>query len=89
MPIPFRAKDLLQIYVPFVPSTEARSALRHRPSGCVQAGDDGVRFLLVSGRPLGEPVAWYGPIVMNTQDELRRAFEELEAGTFLKPDAQE
>ena len=55
----------------------------------VQAGDDGVRFLLVSGRPLGEPVAWYGPIVMNTQDELRRAFEELEAGTFLKPDARE
>ena len=55
----------------------------------VQAGDDGVRFLLVSGRPLGEPVAWYGPIVMNTQDELRRAFEELEAGTFLKSDARE
>jgi redox-sensitive bicupin YhaK (pirin superfamily) len=49
----------------------------------------GVRFLLVSGRPLEEPVAWYGPIVMNTQDELRRAFEELEAGTFLKPEAQE
>ncbi|MFO0847982.1 MAG: pirin-like C-terminal cupin domain-containing protein [Gemmataceae bacterium] len=55
----------------------------------VQAGDDGVRFLLVSGRPLGEPVAWYGPIVMNTQDELRRAFDELKAGTFLKPDARE
>jgi redox-sensitive bicupin YhaK (pirin superfamily) len=50
----------------------------------VQAGDDGIRFLLVSGRPLREPVAWYGPIVMNTQDELRQAFEELEAGTFLK-----
>jgi quercetin 2,3-dioxygenase len=43
-----------------------------------------VRFLLVSGRPIGEPVAWYGPIVMNTQDELRIAFEEYEAGTFLK-----
>jgi redox-sensitive bicupin YhaK (pirin superfamily) len=50
----------------------------------VQAGDDGVRFLLVSGRPLKEPVAWYGPIVMNTQAELRQAFEELERGTFLK-----
>jgi redox-sensitive bicupin YhaK (pirin superfamily) len=50
----------------------------------VQAGDDGVRFLLVSGKPLEEPVAWYGPIVMNTQDELRNAFEELEKGTFLK-----
>ena len=51
----------------------------------VQAGDDGIRFLLVSGRPLREPVAWYGPIVMNTQDELRKAFEELDEGTFLKP----
>jgi len=59
------------------------------PTYRAQAGDDGVRFLLVSGRPLREPVAWYGPIVMNTQDELRRAFEELEAGTFLKPGARE
>jgi redox-sensitive bicupin YhaK (pirin superfamily) len=50
----------------------------------VQAGDEGIRFLLVSGRPLGEPVAWYGPIVMNTQEELRRAFEELQEGTFLE-----
>jgi redox-sensitive bicupin YhaK (pirin superfamily) len=50
----------------------------------VQAGDEGIRFLLVSGKPLQEPVAWYGPIVMNTQDELREAFSELEQGTFLK-----
>jgi len=50
----------------------------------VQAGDDGIRFLLVSGKPLEEPVAWYGPIVMNTQEELRKAFEELESGRFLK-----
>jgi redox-sensitive bicupin YhaK (pirin superfamily) len=50
----------------------------------VQAGDDGIRFLLVSGKPLEEPVAWYGPIVMNTQEQLRQAFEELEEGTFLK-----
>jgi redox-sensitive bicupin YhaK (pirin superfamily) len=50
----------------------------------VEAGGDGVRFLLVSGKPLAEPVAWYGPIVMNTQQELRQAFEELQAGTFLK-----
>jgi redox-sensitive bicupin YhaK (pirin superfamily) len=49
----------------------------------VQAGDDGIRFLLASGQPLREPVAWYGPIVMNTQAELRRAFEELREGTFL------
>jgi redox-sensitive bicupin YhaK (pirin superfamily) len=52
----------------------------------VQAGVDGIRFLLVSGKPLEEPVAWYGPIVMNTQEQLRNAFEELERGTFLKPD---
>ncbi len=43
-----------------------------------------VRFLLVSGRPLGEPIAWYGPIVMNTQAELRVAFREYEQGTFVK-----
>jgi quercetin 2,3-dioxygenase len=50
----------------------------------LEAGPDGIRFLLVSGKPLQEPVAWYGPIVMNTQAELRQAFEELEAGTFLR-----
>jgi hypothetical protein len=43
-----------------------------------------VRFLLVSGKPIGEPVAWYGPIVMNTQDELKTAFEEYEEGKFIK-----
>src|SRR5437667_22563 len=51
----------------------------------VQAGPDGIRFLLVSGKPLQEPVAWYGPIVMNTQEQLRQAYEELQEGTFLKP----
>ena len=50
----------------------------------VQAGEDGIRFLLVSGKPLEEPVAWYGPIVMNTQEQLQQAFEELDRGTFLK-----
>jgi len=50
----------------------------------VEAGEEGIRFLLVSGRPLREPVAWYGPIVMNTQEELRQAFAEYRAGTFLK-----
>ena len=54
----------------------------------VQAGDDGIRFLLVSGKPLQEPVAWYGPIVMNTQEELRHAFQQLDEGTFLRPDAR-
>ena len=50
----------------------------------VQAGEMGIRFLLVSGKPLEEPVAWYGPIVMNTRDELQQAFAEFQAGTFLK-----
>lgn len=50
----------------------------------VQAGPDGIRFLLISGQPLEEPVAWYGPIVMNTEAELQRAVAELRAGTFIK-----
>ena len=50
----------------------------------VQAGPDGIRFLLVSGRPIEEPVAWYGPIVMNTQEELREAMADLEQGTFIQ-----
>jgi redox-sensitive bicupin YhaK (pirin superfamily) len=50
----------------------------------VQAGENGLRFLLVSGKPLEEPVAWYGPIVMNTEEQLRQAFTELEEGTFLR-----
>jgi len=53
----------------------------------VQAGEEGIRFLLVSGKPLQEPVAWYGPIVMNTQAQLQQAFEELGEGTFLKASA--
>src|SRR6202142_4139614 len=51
----------------------------------VEAGLEGIRFLLVSGKPLEEPVAWYGPIVMNNQAQLREAFDELQQGTFLKP----
>jgi redox-sensitive bicupin YhaK (pirin superfamily) len=49
----------------------------------VQAGPEGIRFLLVSAKPLEEPVAWYGPIVMNTQAELRQAMSELQDGTFI------
>jgi quercetin 2,3-dioxygenase len=50
----------------------------------VQAGDEGIRFLLVSGQPIEEPVAWYGPIVMNTDEQLQQAYNELRAGTFIK-----
>lgn len=52
----------------------------------VQAGEKGIRFLLCSGRPIEEPVAWYGPIVMNTNDELRQAITELRSGTFIRPE---
>jgi redox-sensitive bicupin YhaK (pirin superfamily) len=50
----------------------------------VQSGPEGIRFLLVSGKPLEEPVAWHGPIVMNTQEQLRQAFDEFRNGTFIK-----
>ena len=52
----------------------------------VQAGAQGIRFLLVSGRPLEEPVAWRGPIVMNTQEQLQQAFSELQNGSFIRND---
>jgi len=54
----------------------------------IKAGADGARFLLVSGQPIGEPIAWGGPIVMNTAEELERAFEEYREGTFVKHDAR-
>jgi redox-sensitive bicupin YhaK (pirin superfamily) len=50
----------------------------------VQAGDEGVRFLLISGKPIREPVAWYGPIVMNTQAELETAMRDLQSGGFIR-----
>jgi redox-sensitive bicupin YhaK (pirin superfamily) len=56
----------------------------HGDEVVVKAGEDGIRFLLVSGRPLREPVAWYGPIVMNTQEQLKTAFEQLHEGTFIQ-----
>jgi quercetin 2,3-dioxygenase len=50
----------------------------------VQAGEEGIRFLLVSGKPIEEPIAWYGPIVMNTQAQLQQAVTELRNGTFIR-----
>jgi redox-sensitive bicupin YhaK (pirin superfamily) len=50
----------------------------------IEAGPEGIRFLLVSGKPIEEPVAWYGPIVMNTNTELQQAVAELNNGTFIK-----
>ena len=51
----------------------------------VQAGEEGIRFLLISGAPIEEPVAWHGPIVMNTKEEIRQAIADLRNGTFIKP----
>ncbi len=51
----------------------------------VTAGPEGIRFLLISGAPIEEPVAWHGPIVMNTQEELRQAVRDLQNGTFIRP----
>jgi hypothetical protein len=50
----------------------------------VEASENPLRFLLISGKPINEPVAWYGPIVMNTEEELKQAFEEYRNGTFIK-----
>ena len=50
----------------------------------VETGEEGARFLLVSGQPIGEPVAWHGPIVMNTREELMQAVRELNNGTFIR-----
>jgi redox-sensitive bicupin YhaK (pirin superfamily) len=74
------------VHVDTAPDVENRTlVVFDRGDGVVvQAGDTGIRFLLVSGQPIEEPVAWYGPIVMNTDEELRRAYAELRAGTFIK-----
>jgi hypothetical protein len=68
------------------PHQEGTAALYEREGECLQvrSGADGARFLLLAGRSLGEPIAWRGPIVMNTQEELRRAFEEYHRGDFIK-----
>ena len=50
----------------------------------IETVDDKMRFLLISGKPIGEPIAWNGPIVMNSQEELTLAFDEYRQGTFLK-----
>jgi redox-sensitive bicupin YhaK (pirin superfamily) len=50
----------------------------------IRGGEKGVRFLLIGGKPLGEPVVWGGPIVMNTEEELKTAFREYREGTFIK-----
>jgi redox-sensitive bicupin YhaK (pirin superfamily) len=79
--------DLVGTGTPEAPSTVGNRTLVVFDRGdeiVVQAGDHGIRFLLVSGQPIEEPVAWYGPIVMNTEAELQAAYDELRRGTFIK-----
>ena len=67
-------------------TVEKRSAAIFGSGGAIaaEAGADGVRFLLLAGKPLREPISWAGPVVMNTEEEIHRAFRELQDGTFLK-----
>ena len=85
---PFARQDEVQRYVDLERPCVCGdgSLVLYGPGSSVVVSTDKkpVRFLLVSGKPLKEPVAWYGPIVMNTQDELRTAFKEFQEGTFVK-----
>jgi hypothetical protein len=85
-PLPVRTEQVGTIDTPLTPETGNRSLIvfDRGDEVTVQAGDEGIRFLLVSGRPIAEPVAWYGPIVMNTEEELRQAYGELRNGTFIR-----
>src|SRR5437762_581509 len=79
-----RYQDVLAGDIPEVVDDDGTRVLFDRGDDIVvQAGDQGIRFLLVSGRPIEEPVAWYGPIVMNTQEQLQQAFTDLRDGTFI------
>jgi redox-sensitive bicupin YhaK (pirin superfamily) len=86
---PFDREAIGENYFDMQPSCMCREGdiALYEPDGdtvLVTTGKTPVRFLLISGRPLKEPVAWYGPIVMNTKAELQTAFEEFQAGSFIK-----
>lgn len=85
-PAPVRTDRVGPILGPGAGEAENRSLVLFDKGDAVtiQAGEAGIRFLLVSGEPIEEPVAWQGPIVMNTPDELRQAYAELHDGTFIK-----
>ena len=86
---PFGYKEMPRQWLNVTPDCQfgPETLVLYEPDGdelIINAVERPLRFLLVSGRPIGEPVAWYGPIVMNTQEELRVAFEEYHKGTFIK-----
>ena len=86
-PLPVQTEHVGSANEDAIPSNIGNRSLVLFDSGdeiTVTAGENGIRFLLISGRPLEEPVAWYGPIVMNTKAELQQAYRELQDGTFIK-----
>ena len=82
--VPTEVEDGIEFVPPTLADNRSLILFGRGDEVTVEAGEGGIRFLLVSGRPLREPVAWYGPIVMNTQQELQTAFEQLQNGSFLK-----
>lgn len=87
-PVPYEVADDVIAYKPVEVDNRSLVIFDAGDEVRVSAGDEGLRFLLVSGRPIREPVAWYGPIVMNTEAQLRDAFREFQDGTFIKKGAR-
>ena len=83
-PVPYEAADDVIALKPVEVDNRSLVIFDSGDEVKVTAGEEGLRFLLVSGRPIREPVAWYGPIVMNTQVQLEEAFREFQSGTFIK-----
>jgi hypothetical protein len=83
-PVPYELEDDVIAYKPVEVDNRSLIVFDSGDEVRVTAGESGLRFLLVSGRPIREPVVWYGPIVMNTQTELQRAIGELQSGSFIK-----
>jgi len=86
-PVPYEGADGVVAFKPVEVDNRSLVIFDSGDEIRVTAGGNGLRFLLVSGRPIREPVAWYGPIVMNTQEELETAFREYQDGSFLKKSA--
>jgi redox-sensitive bicupin YhaK (pirin superfamily) len=84
-PVPVEAEEDVLILDPTGVVNRSLVVFDRGDEVVVDSGEEGVRFLLVSGKPLVEPVAWHGPIVMNTREEIHRAMKDLEEGTFLNP----
>ena len=83
-PVPYEEEEDIIAYKPVEVDNRSLVIFDSGDEVRVTAGEQGLRVLLVSGRPIREPVAWYGPIVMNSQAELQQAFREFQQGTFIK-----